>query len=451
MSADDDLERILREGWKRLPEPDGGVTRRARERVVGVAPQRHRRRVRIAALAATALAVAVATGVSIGSLIAQDVTASEGPVGLGFVPAPGWFALQASSRFPSDRPAVAMAANVPFAEDDVVNGLAEPSSLPYSTLLTLPPRGIVIVATFIAAEGQPWTSIRYPKRTLPLRIWQSTPYIEYGTQVRPEQPLGQYQLRAVVKGWNVEVNAYFGTPRPSPTLISEAQRGLDNMIVRTARVDDSPSILPLARVTTSSPGIVDRTFSCNPSLVGGVHKLDVLASRGSGRRGVTWARPAFAGLRTNISGSAATRVDNYLVWLTAGRPSRDALVPQPGRIALFDFPFRVWGTLAINRTRCRLSKARVTLSSRGLVGGQAGVFADELACTTPRAVLVRVRAVTEGRTTLRSFRSFVRTQVPVIEAVIAVQAPGGKPLALARLSRFGTARIDVAQPPCYPN
>jgi hypothetical protein len=242
-----------------------------------------------------------------------------------------------------------------------------------------------------------------------------------------------------------------GTPRPSPALLSAAQRGLDRMIVRTARVDDMPAIAPLASQTPSSPGIVDRTFSCTPTLTGGVYKLYALARKGSGRGGATWERPAFAGLRTGISGSAATAVDNYLVWLTAGRPSRDAFVPIAWRIALFDFPFRVWGTLAVNRTRCKASTARVALSSRGLTGGQAGVFPDEYDCTTPRAVLVRVRAVTEARANLRSFRSFSRTQVPATEAVIAVRTPGGKPLAFARLSRSGTASIHVAQPPCYPN
>jgi hypothetical protein len=146
MSSEDDLDRILRDGWRRLPEPDVEATRRARERVLGVAPRRRRRRARIAALVGTALVVALGAGISIGSLITADVTASEGSVRLGFVPEPGWVALQAATRSPADRPAVAMAANVPFAADDVVNGLPDPSSLPYSTLLTLPPRGIVIVA-----------------------------------------------------------------------------------------------------------------------------------------------------------------------------------------------------------------------------------------------------------------------------------------------------------------
>ena len=49
MSADDDLEHILRGRLEALPEPDGETTRQARERVVGVVPRYRRRRVRITA------------------------------------------------------------------------------------------------------------------------------------------------------------------------------------------------------------------------------------------------------------------------------------------------------------------------------------------------------------------------------------------------------------------
>ena len=454
-----DLEERLREGRNTLPQPESDVTRRARERALAALRTRRPRRLRLAALTVV-LVVAVGLGVGLGALVAPTGTAAR-PVGLGFLPAPGWQVLEPVAPSMPGQPHVAMSANVRFSAEDAVTGLAEPSGLPYSTLLTLPPKGIVIVASFTEQDrlhpplGATLSARRapplYPELELPFRIRDATPFIQYGTQVRPEEPLGQYQLRASLEDWYVDVNVYFGTPRPSPALLSEAQRGLDRMIVRTARLDDSPAVSPLTPRTPSSPGTVDRTFRCSPSLAGGAYKLDALASGGSGRSGATWERPAFAGLRTNISGSAATAVDNYLVWLTAGRPSRDALVPQPGRIALFDFPYRVWGTLAVNRARCRVSKTRVALSPKRLVGGRAGVFPDEFDCTTPKAVLVRVRAVTEARTTLRSYRGFVRTQVPATEAVIAVQAPGGKPLAFARVSRSGQSRILVAQPPCYPD
>jgi hypothetical protein len=358
------------------------------------------------------------------------------------------------------QPEVAMSANLPFAPQDVVLGQAEPSGLPYSTLLTLPSRGIVIIATFMeqdslflsradTASGR--RAPLYPERELPLHIRDATPFIQYGTQVRPEEPLGQYQLRASLEHWYVDVHVYFGTSRPSPARLAEAQRQLDRMVVRSALVEETAPPTPAVGEAASAPGVVDRTFSCTPALVGGVNKLYALASRGTGRHGTNWERPAFGGVRTNLSGSAATAIDNYLVWAAAGRPSVTASIPHAWRIQLFEFPFRVWGTIAVNRTRCRASTSRVPLTADGLTGGNAGVFPDEFDCTTPRSVLIRIRAVTESRTTLRSYRNFFRTAAPVTRAAIAIQTQGGKRLALAQLGESGSTRILVAQPPCYPN
>ncbi len=86
------------------------------------------------------LASAVALGVTAGSLNAPTGTAAREPAVLGFVPQPGWFALQSPPPAVPGQQTVAVAANVPFAADDVDNGLVEPSGLPYSTLLSLPER-----------------------------------------------------------------------------------------------------------------------------------------------------------------------------------------------------------------------------------------------------------------------------------------------------------------------
>jgi hypothetical protein len=443
MSADDDLERILREGWRHLPEPDGAATRRARARVAGVVPRRRRRRVRIAALAATALVVAVGAGVSIGSLIAQDVTAAEGPVGLGFVPEPGWFALQAPSRSPSDRPAVAMAANVPFAEDDVVNGLAEPSSLPYSTLLALPPRGIVIVATFIAADGQLLGPARYPKRMLPLRIWQATPYIEYGTQIRPDQPLGQYQLRAATDGWNVEVNAYFGTPRPSARLLDAAQRQLDGLLTRPAPAAKRARPTPTERAEPASPSSVDRTFVCTPGFLGGRYSVEARVHRGTGRGGSGWQRPPFAAIGTSARGAAATAVENNVAWISSGRPGAEASA-APG-FGSYVFPFRTWGTVAVNLGLCRGSATKAPIAPGELVAREVTAFEAPLDCATPRRVLVRIRGTLRGSSTLRSYRTFLRTTAPARTAEIAVSTTSGTPLAYAQVFESGSARLFAAK------
>lgn len=453
MSSDPELERLLREARETLPEPGPEASSRARARALAAMRRRRPRRLRTALVVGSALVVAIAMGTGLGAFVAPTGTAARA-LGVGFLPEPGWYALQAAAPASPTQPQVIMSANVPFAPDDAVLGEAEPSGLPYSTLLTLPPKGIVVVATFTEPQHLylPRSSYHlYPERSLPLRLSDATPFIQYGTQVRPEEPLGQHQLKATVDRWGVDVQVYFGTSRPSRALLAEAQRQLDRMVVReTPPAPALATARPTTTQTPSAPGVVDRTFACRPSLAGGAHKLDALARRGTGRGRAGWERPALAGVTTTLSGAAATAVDNYLVWVGAGRPSAAALIPT-GSFKLFDFPFRVWGTIAVNRTRCSTATSRVSLSRRGLVGGPAGVFPDEFDCTTPSVVLVRVRAVTESRTTLRSYRNFVRTVVPVKEASIAVQTRRGKRLALAQLSESGRSRIFVAQPPCFPD
>lgn len=457
MSSDPELERLLRDVRETLPEPGPEASRRALARAVAAVRRRRPRRLR-AALVSGALALLIGLGVGAGALFAPTGTASRA-FALGFLPEPGWYALQAAAPATPSQPQVIMSANVPFAPDDDVLGEAEPSGLPYSTLLMLPPKGIVIVATFtettyLYMPASPPTA--YPERGLPLRLRDATPSIAFGTQVRPEEPLGQHQLKATIDRWTVDVQVYFGTQRPTRAMLAEAQRQLDRMVVReTSRAAEprsrSRSVQPTSTATPSARGIVDRTFACRPSLAGGAFKLDSLARRGTGRSRARWERPALAALRTNVSGAAATAIDNYLVWVGAGRPSASALVwPIDSTFTLFDFPFRVWGTIGVNRTRCAASRARVALSRRGLVGSEAGVFPTEFDCTSPRVVLIRIRAVTESATALRSYRSFVRTLVPVSEASIAVQTQAGKRLAFAQVSASGRSRIFVSQPPCFP-
>jgi len=452
MSADDDLERILREGWKRLPEPDGGVTRRARERALTAVPRarpRRRRTARVAALLGVGVVVALGLGVGLGALVAPNGTAARDPIGLGFVPRSGWFALQSAMRGTPDQPAVAMVANVPFAEDDVVNGLAEPSALPYSTLLTLPVRGVVVVATFIEAGQQPWTSTRYPPRTLPLRLRDATPYIEYGTQVRPDEPLGQYQLRALVNGFNVDLVVYAGSPRLSRRLSAEVQQQLDRLVVQRARkTEHARRSRPATIQAPSAPVVLDRTFACTPSLIGGIRKIGTRAHSGSGRHGQSWDQPAFAGIETNVSGAAATAVENELAWVSAGRPSPSATIVAT--LVGYTFPFRSWGTIGVNRGRCRATRARVSLSRSGLDGGTVGPIDERRDCASGRRILVRIRAVLGSAARLSTFRSVLRTTVPVREATLVARAQSGRPLVYAQVLQSGKSLLYTS-PTCFPD
>jgi hypothetical protein len=67
------------------------------------------------------------------------------------------------------------------------------------------------------------------------------PYIQFGGEVRPRRPLGQYELRAVVKGYAVDVQAYFGTRRPTEAMLAEAQRQLDRLVVSPDRGSPGPT------------------------------------------------------------------------------------------------------------------------------------------------------------------------------------------------------------------
>jgi hypothetical protein len=392
---------------------------------------------------------AIAVGVGVGSLVAPSGTAAGGPVALGFLPEPGWYALQATAPAMRDQPAMAMAANVPFANEDTVHGLVEPSGLPYSTVLSLPPSGVVIVATFTVAGQQPWASVRYPARQLPLQIRDATPFIELGTQVRPEQPLGQYQLRAVVNGYHVDLHIYVGSPRLRRELAAAVQRQLDRLVVRPAGpAEEARAAQPTRTATPSAPGVIDRTYACSPSYIGGVRQIDTRAHRGSGRHRTSWDRPAFAGVETTVSGSAATAIEDELVWVSAGRPSASASVVST--LVGFTFPFRSWGTLAVNRKLCRASTSRLALGRSGLRGGAAGPIDDRWDCATGRRVFVRVRAVLQTRASLQTYRSVLRTTVPVKTASLAVRTQSGKPLVYAEVFESGKSFLYTA-PSCFPD
>ncbi len=226
-----DLERELRDARELLPEPDAAATRLARERALAAARTRRRRLPPALALAASLL-VAVVAGITIGASTPQSVTAGRGPLGLGFLPLPGWYTLHAPGVARQGTQFASLAANVPFHATDDLNGLASPSGLPYATLLELPRDGVVLVAIVTERyEGElpPPAGL---EQQLPLRLSAAEEFIPFSTQVRPKRPLGQAHLSAHVGRYDLTVNAYFGTPTPSSELLAEAQRQLDGLVVR---------------------------------------------------------------------------------------------------------------------------------------------------------------------------------------------------------------------------
>jgi hypothetical protein len=386
------------------------------------------------------LAVAAAFGVGLGTAIAPRGEASKGPVGFGFLPEPGWSSLQAPTRAPEDTPVVAMVANVPFAAEDAEHGLADPSALPYETLLSLPPHGIVLVAGSVPAAEQPWAAGQHPARKLPLRISTAARTIEPGTQVRPDEPLGQYQVRATVNRRHVDVQVYFGTPRPGPRLLAQAQSQLEKLVVRPASRKETEQPEPGASSAVSAPAVIDRTVRCATSPTGGIYELEARANAGS-RFGGNWSLLPFGVASSGNIGSVMLALDDSLAWVTAGKPAAETKVDIGFRQALV----RDWGTLAISRTACRPATAKVPLSPAGLQGGAVDGLGDKLDCPAPRKVLVHVRAVVSAKTDLRPRGGFLRTNVPLKSGQIAVTTEKGKPLMYTDVLENGKARLFTAK------
>src|SRR5215218_7010251 len=270
-----DFDKLLREARRALPLPDDLATSRARNRALAAVRRRRLRRT-AAVLLAAAL---VALGIGIGALATPSGSAAPAPTGLGFLPARGWSVLQNGGDGTPVRPAVAVAANVQLSPDDDSDGL------PLSTLETLPPDGVLIVASFVARGDETYFDQYFPRGRLPLRAAAASRGIESGVQVRPGQPLGEYQLRTGVNGYDVDLNIYYGTARPTPAALAVAQQQLDRLVVQQpARVvsvsqprNQAPTAAPQAIGTTR---LVDRTIECTPGSGHGARSITVSAQTG---------------------------------------------------------------------------------------------------------------------------------------------------------------------------
>lgn len=216
-----DLEQLLRDARKTLPEPEAGVTARARARIVGSARGVRRRAARglaVIALTTVATAVGFGFGLRVGPEQVQAAQPS-GVFGAGFLPADGW------STFQRGRPqgAAAVAANVPLLGED----LASENVVPLATLARLPERGAVIVAVLEPRGGSVAAA-----RTLPLRLAGAEPEVrEIGGRT-----LLVRRLRARVAAFALDVSVFFGAERPSAAVVLQAQRQLERLVVEAPKV-----------------------------------------------------------------------------------------------------------------------------------------------------------------------------------------------------------------------
>jgi hypothetical protein len=219
-----DLERLLRAAGGTLPEPDDEVSHRARAAVLaGVGRGRRPRGPFIVALVA-ALVAASAVGFGFGQRIGPERVQGAQPRGVfgaGFLPAEGW------STFQRSRPdgAVALAANVPLAGDDVARAAG---TVPSATLRTLPRRGIVIVASFdVRANASPIAA-----RSVPLALRDAL--AESGRF--GDRTLLIRRLRARADAHDLDVRVYFGDASPSDALVGLAERELQRLVVEGPKV-----------------------------------------------------------------------------------------------------------------------------------------------------------------------------------------------------------------------
>jgi hypothetical protein len=439
-----ELERILREAREGLPGPGDDSTRRARFAALG-AIRPPRRRVRLAALVGVALAVAVGLGIALGSLVAPSGTASQGPSGLGFLPEEGWYVLQAGADATPERPAIAIASNIAISPEDGA------SIVPYSTLQRLPADGIVIVANFTGRVERvtrlyprSYTRANFPLRNMPLRISDAAPYIWAAAQIRPEEPLGQYQLDGEVNGYLVDLHFYFGRNPPSQEQLAEAQRQLDRLVVRSGRSSRGrqPAAAPVEAKTAAT--VLDRTFVCATDAHGGIHEIETRAHAGY-RVDSRWAKLPYAVVATGGAGGALSgnqaASPSFLAWVTAGIPVAETTVDSE----FWTFPVRASGTIGVHRTQCNASQARVPLTRAGLSGGAMSPLGEEHDCIAPRQVLVRIRARLQSQGDLNRRETFLATVVPTLDAKLAVRTLSGKPLVYAEVSKSGKTPLFTAR------
>jgi hypothetical protein len=430
----DELELLKRLGRDEAV-PDEASTARARallvRRIGGGGDGRGRPwrpfHLRWGLVVALALLLGSAFGFAVGSTNTSSNAASA-PVGLGFLPERGWSVLQTARRATLSQEAIAIAANVPISPDDAAD------RLPYSTLLSLPPHGVVLLASF-TARGDRFRDEHFAVSKLPLRLRDAVPG---SIQVRPERPLGHYRLFAGVNGHNVDVAVYFGTPFPRPGLIRTAQRQLDRLVVRSSRRVErvEERAFPIRRAATKvattvarTALTVDRTFVCTlEAPLGSSRDLDLVAGPAYVDRFRNFRAPAFIGSSSGrvLAGPVSDQAN--LVFVRARPYYLPGRTVAPGVYA--------------NTQKCAERNVPVPLSPRGLPEPPVE-FEQDAECALRGRVLVRVRASLQTSAAWRPFQEgYAGVQANVREAKLAVRSERTRrPIALIELGPAGKTRF----------
>jgi hypothetical protein len=193
-------------------------------------------------------------------------------------------------------------------------------------------------------------------------------------------------------------------------------------------------IVPADRAQRASRSI-DRTMTCSVPVHAGLREIQAAAVSGS-------RDPQNRSLWTHLANVRITLGELFGDELAGGA----AGAPEPKEIMWPGVGQGLWVSPS-----CRLTNARVALTTRGLPqGGLASPIRDAYECVVPRTVLIRVRAMFRVPTRLRARAGLLRTGAPLREVAIAVRTTAGKPLVYASASESGRARILTA-PSCLPD
>ena len=161
--------------------PDELATSRARNRALAALRRRRLRRPAAAVLAAAL----VALGVGIGALATPSGTAAPAPTGLGFL------ACARLERPPGTAATVWLSSRRRRGRERRRARTTIPTACRCLRFETLLPHGVLIVAAYRGAARSTTTG---PSRRASLAYGRRGHFgIEAGVQIRPEQPLGEYE------------------------------------------------------------------------------------------------------------------------------------------------------------------------------------------------------------------------------------------------------------------
>jgi hypothetical protein len=186
-----------------------------------------------------------------------------------------------------------------------------------------------------------------------------------------------------------------------------------------------------ATESTAATRIVDRTLTCRVGYFHGARLVHLMA-RSAARHGDTLDWLAHATVSTPGNPLSRQNAEPTLAGVTAGWPP-----PLP----------LTSGGLAYDNARCGPSRMAVPLSPRGLTGGVASAFGEDIRCIVPTTVAVRVRATFRDPVEEEPNKAgdFVSALGRILKGQVAVRTIAGRPVAYADVGDGGRARVFTAR------